>query len=225
MLSILIYLFLLHILSLSITTTVAGLIIGAYGIVQLILRIPLGITLDIIKNHKLFIIIGSFLAGISSIGMLFFPSPVMLFISNTVSGMASTAWIAFTVLYPVYYENNQSARAIGILNAFQRFGILIAFAIGGLLYSRFGIRSLFIFSFISGMIRLYSSIFYLNRNLFFRRNNISICKLLIYRQQSLLLFSTLVIFIFSNFFGTVYSFSTSTASSSSHQMAALPFLQ
>jgi hypothetical protein len=39
---------------------VVGLIVGAYGVTQLILRIPLGITIDIVRNHKLFIVAGSF---------------------------------------------------------------------------------------------------------------------------------------------------------------------
>ena len=36
-----------YLLSLSITATVTGVIVGAYGVTQMLLRIPLGLALDI----------------------------------------------------------------------------------------------------------------------------------------------------------------------------------
>ena len=104
-----------YLFTLSMTATTVGLIVGAYGVTQLILRIPLGITVDIVRNHKLFIVIGTFLAGVSSLGMMISPSPVVLFIANAMSGVASSTWISFTVLYPVYYEKSEGTKAIGIL--------------------------------------------------------------------------------------------------------------
>ena len=120
-----------YLFTLSITATMVGLIVGAYGVTQLILRIPLGITVDIVRNHKLFIVIGTFLAGASSLGMIISPSPVLLCIANGVSGVASSSWISFTVLYPVYYEKSEGTKAIGTINLFTNAGRLAAFIVGG----------------------------------------------------------------------------------------------
>ena len=38
--------------------TLAGMIVGSYGLTQMILRIPLGILSDAIKKRKLFVMIG-----------------------------------------------------------------------------------------------------------------------------------------------------------------------
>ena len=141
-----------YLFTLSITATVIGLIVGAYGVTQLLLRIPLGITVDIVRNHKLFILIGTFLAGASSLGMIISPSPVLLFIANALSGAASSTWISFTVLYASYYDKSEGAKAIGRLNVFTNAGRFAAFIAGGILFERIGIRGLFVASFASGMI-------------------------------------------------------------------------
>ena len=116
-----------YLFTLSMTATVVGLIVGAYGVTQLVLRIPLGITVDIVRNHKLFIVIGTFLAGASSLGMIISPSPVLLFIANALSGAASSTWISFTVLYASYYEKSEGTKAIGRINVFTNAGRFAAF--------------------------------------------------------------------------------------------------
>jgi MFS family permease len=133
-----------YLFTLSMTATTVGLIVGAYGVTQLILRIPLGITVDIVRNHKLFILIGTFLAGVSSLCMMISPSPAMLFAANALSGVASSTWISFTVLYHAYYERSESTKAMGIMNLCVNAGILAAFIAGGVLFERVGIRAGFL---------------------------------------------------------------------------------
>ena len=141
-----------YLFTLSMTATTVGLIVGAYGVTQLVLRIPLGITVDIVRNHKLFIVIGTFLAGASSLGMI-----ILLHRCSCVSQTACPEpphrrWISFTVLYPAYYEKSEGTKAIGTINLFSNAGRLAAFIVGGILFERIGIRGLFVASFASGMI-------------------------------------------------------------------------
>ena len=200
-----------YLFTLSMTATVVGLIVGAYGVTQLILRIPLGITVDHVRNHKLFIVIGTFLAGASSLGMIISPSPVLLFIANALSGAASSTWISFTVLYASYYEKSEGTKAIGIINVFTNAGRFAAFIAGGLLFERIGIRGLFVVSFVSGIIGSIVALC-IKREEEAARINISMGGLVrVVKERRLLFFSVMCALTYLVTFGTVYSFTTSTA--------------
>jgi MFS family permease len=200
-----------YLLALSLTATVVGLIVGAYGVTQLVLRIPLGITVDIVRNHKLFIVIGTLLAGTSSLGMIISPSPVLLFIANALSGAASSTWISFTVLYASYYEKSEGAKAIGRINVFTNAGRFAAFIAGGILFERIGIRGLFVASFVSGIIGCILALF-IKREREPAPVNISIGGLVrVMKERRLLFFSMMCAVTYLVLFGTVYSFTTSTA--------------
>ena len=193
------------------TGTVVGLVVGAYGVTQLVLRIPLGITVDVVRNHKLFIVIGTFLAGTSSLGMIISPSPVLLFIANALSGAASSTWISFTVLYASYYEKSEGTKAIGIINVFTNAGRFAAFIAGGLLFERIGIRGLFVVSFVSGIIGSIVALC-IKREEEAARINISMGGLVrVVKERRLLFFSVMCALTYLVTFGTVYSFTTSTA--------------
>ncbi|WP_407313087.1 MFS transporter [Desulfosporosinus sp. SB140] len=199
-----------YLLSLSITATVVGVIVGAYGVTQLLLRIPLGIITDIIGNHKIFIIIGTFLAGTSSIMIILFGSPSLLFASNALSGVASSTWISFTLLYSSYYDQSEGTKAIGLVTSLQNVGILAAFLLGGVFFEQFGIRSLFILSFVFGMAGCILSLFIKPENA--GRTNVTAASLVkVMKNKRLLIVSLLGGFVWFLMFGTVYSFTTSTA--------------
>ncbi len=200
-----------YLLSLSITATVTGVIIGAYGVTQMLLRIPLGLALDIHRQHKLVIIAGVLLAGLSSLGMLLFPSPGMLILSNALSGVASSAWISFAILYTSYYESSQSTKAVGIINVFFQGGILLAFLAGGLLVSRFGIQMLFKASFAAGLLGGLLALFIPHESAT-RGTNVNVTGLIkVIHDRRVLTFSLMSGMAWFVIFATVFSFSTSTA--------------
>ncbi len=175
------------------------------------LRIPLGITVDIVRNHKLFIVIGTFLAGASSLGMIISPSPVLLFIANALSGAASSTWISFTVLYASYYDKSEGTKAIGRINVFTNAGRFAAFIVGGILFGRVGIRGLFVASFVSGMIGCILALC-IKHERDTARINISVGSLVgVVKERRLLFFSIVCALTYLVLFGTVYSFTTSTA--------------
>jgi len=200
-----------YLMTLAISATLVGAIVGAYGLTQLLLRIPLGIALDIRRNHKQVILIGVFLSGISSIGMLLFPSAAMLFISNALSGVASSTWISFTILYASYYESQHSTKAIGIINVCFQTGILLAFIVGGLLFGRFGIQALFKTSFAAGMIGSLLALG-IRHEPSAKGTNVTVASLLkVVRDRRVICFSLLCSVAWFVVFATVFSFSTSTA--------------
>ncbi len=141
-----------HLMGMGISATLVGIIIGAYGFTQLALRIPVGICADIYKVHKRFIIVGCILAGVSSLGLMLSFSPILLIVANAVSGMASSTWISFTVMYSGFYPPDKTYKAIGIMNGCCNGGIFASYIIGGIVANSFGIEPLFVISFFMGMI-------------------------------------------------------------------------
>ncbi len=153
-----------HLLALNVGAVAVGFIVGAYGLTQMVLRIPLGIFADFLQNHMLIIRVGIFFAAISSVGLMIFPSSALLFLSNAVSGMASSAWISFTVLYSSFYSEDEASKAVGSIMVANNVGILSAYVVGGLLYESTGIEPLFVASCVVGGIGLVLSFFIPNRS-------------------------------------------------------------
>jgi len=148
-----------YLMDMGIVSLVAGAVVGAYGFSQLVLRIPLGIAADKLQNHRLFISIGMILAGISSLGLMFFPSTALLILANALSGAASSTWLSFTLMYVAANPNISQGKSIGRSNALNNFGILTAYLVGGLLFDKIGIKTLFVFSFAAGMLGLLLTFF------------------------------------------------------------------
>ncbi len=96
----------------------AGMIVGSYGLVQMVLRIPLGILSDVLKKRKSFIMMGfgfSILAsaGLACTAMLAgresIPSWLAFaaLIFRGMSGITAATWVQFSVLYSSNYQGDQ----------------------------------------------------------------------------------------------------------------------
>jgi len=204
-----------YLLSLSISAAVVGVIIGVYGFTQMVLKLPIGIVSDGVVNHKFFIVGGCLLAGISSIGMLVFPNWLCLILANGISGVASSTWVSFTVLYSFYYNKAETSKAIGLVNAFNNIGIVLAYAVGGLLYQYFGMGMLFAVSFSSGILAAILALFIKKKamlSLVSEKPRITRKAIIgVMRDKRLWFFSILSSFSFFILFASVFSFSNSTA--------------
>lgn len=135
-----------YLISLGVTATLAGVIFGVHSFVQLVLRFPVGLRSDALGRQKPFIVMGMVFSALASVIMYFFPSPAMLFVGNAISGVSSTMYVAFTVLYAKYYGNDTSNNAMGVIGAVVEVGIFAAFLAGGFLYQSAGMRVLFLIS-------------------------------------------------------------------------------
>lgn len=122
-----------------------GIIGGAYGLSQTVLRIPIGILSDKLMNRKTFILFGILCAFISSIIVYFIPNPYTLVLARFLAGVASATWVNFTVLFISYFSQNESAKAVGIVNSNCKIGQLIGMFIGGFVAISIGVRNLFFF--------------------------------------------------------------------------------
>ena len=116
----------------------AGLVMGAYGLSQLILRMPLGIWVDYLGSRKPFIILGFVLDGAASVGLIFSQSTAMLFLSVFTAGMAASMWVAFTVLFANYFPMGQVGRSMGLIFFFTRMSQAMTNYAGGAVAEKWG---------------------------------------------------------------------------------------
>lgn len=147
-----------HAESLGATHKTIGILIGSYGFVQMVLRIPLGILSDTIKKRKIFVVIGMFLCAASGLGLWLSTNPILLIVFRALCGAGATTWVIFTVLYTSYFDKQSSTKAIGILNSFNYSGQVIAMSISGVITQQFGQGSAFLLGFTGGAIGLILSL-------------------------------------------------------------------
>ena len=135
-----------------------GLVSGAYGFTQMVLRIPLGILSDRLRRHKPFVVIGCLMTMLSGLGFLVYYSPPGFLISRGLAGVASAAWVSFTVLYSSYFPHTEGPRRISQLNAANMGGRLAGYLLIILIVPLLGILSAFWFSALAGGIALLMSL-------------------------------------------------------------------
>jgi len=183
-----------------------GIITGSYGLMQLIIRIPLGILSDRLNKRKIFIHIGILCTTLGSLITFFNPTTFSLLITRILAGIAASTWVAFTILYSSYYRANESTKAIGVLNAYNAAGQVVAMTIGGYLSSHFGTIYLYLLSSIGGALSLFISFFIVeNKNI--SKVPITLNQILFVLKDKKLLFTSLLA-ILSQFltFATLFGF-------------------
>lgn len=128
-----------------------GLIAGAYGFSQTLIRIPIGILSDKMRNRKIFIIIGIVSTVVSAFIVYVFPNPYMLLVARLLAGVASATWVNFIVLFTNYFKRDESSKAIGIATSNSKIGQLFAMLLGGFVAVTYNIRNIFLLSIAAGI--------------------------------------------------------------------------
>jgi len=126
-----------------------GLIAGTYGLVQMLIRFPLGILSDKWQKRKLFIQAGLLFATASGLVVFVLPHPVTLLISRSFAGGTAATWVAFTILGASY--SNNTMQVIGRLNAAAGVAKVVAFVLGGAIAEWLGVRHAFLVGGLAGL--------------------------------------------------------------------------
>ncbi len=128
-----------------------GGILGAYGISQLVMRLPLGVLADSVGRHKLFIMTGTVTAALASLIRINLPDGNGFFMANLLSGFASSMWISYMVMYTGFFSAENQQKATSRIIMANNLGILLGFISSTILYKTFGMTFLCILSTASGM--------------------------------------------------------------------------
>jgi len=134
--------------------SMVGLIIGSYGFIQMLLRIPIGILSDTIKNRRLFLFSAMIASFISSTGFYFFSSPILLLLSRALAGLAVSNWAIFITTFSALGDDQNRSKAIGTVNALNSAGNIGAFIFGGIVAEYINVRTTFLVSILTSLLGL-----------------------------------------------------------------------
>jgi len=129
--------------SLGASFTTVGIVVGAYGFVQMFLRIPLGIWSDSLGRRLPFLYAGHFFNFLGCLGLAMAPSAAYLVVFRGVLGISASTWVAFTVLYASYLPPDETPKAMGVVSAINGISLTIAIGLGGLIAQFWGMESTF----------------------------------------------------------------------------------
>jgi len=188
-----------------------GLIVGGYGLSQMLMRIPLGILSDKLNKRKIFVVISMLLCVISSMGIWFFPNVHSLLIFRSIAGLAASAWVVQSVLYASYFPVSQLSRAMGNISAICYAGQMIGFLFGGITAYYLGAESIFLVGTISGLLGFVLSFFIVETKAVRRQAVRSLDLLAIARDRRLNLTALLASLLQFMAFGTVFGFTSLVA--------------
>lgn len=113
--------------------TIAGIVLGSYGLMQIILRLPFGITSDKLRRRKPFVLLGMLCATLSCVSLASSETVGWALAGRILSGISASTWVAFTVMYAGYYRSNEATRAMGNISLLIASGQLAGMILSGLL--------------------------------------------------------------------------------------------
>ena len=141
-----------HLTALGITASFAGIIMGAYGMSQLVLRIPISVGEDVSGQHKAFILSGLGVMALGAAIPLISSAPAAYLISRTLMGVSASTWVSYTAAFTA---NAADVKArMGQLTAANNLGMMLAYVASAVLYPLIGIMGLFAFSAVCALLAL-----------------------------------------------------------------------
>ncbi len=129
--------------SLGASFTTVGLVVGAYGFVQMWLRIPLGVWSDRLGRRLPFLYAGHFFNLVGCLGLAMAPTPIYLIAFRGVLGISAATWVAFTVLFASYFPPDQSPKAMGVVTAVNGISLIVVNGSGGQIAQMWGMGATF----------------------------------------------------------------------------------
>lgn len=119
-----------------------GIIVGAYGFTQMVARFGTGLISDILGRYKIIIVLGCFLAALGSVLRLVIPTGPGFLAANLLSGLASSTWLCFMLLYTSIVAGGNMLKALGYVFAANNIGIMLSFISSAVLYQYLGMSFL-----------------------------------------------------------------------------------
>ena len=129
--------------SLGASFTTVGVVLGAYGFVQMLLRIPVGIWSDRLGRRLPLLYAGHFFNLLGCLGLAYAPNAAWLVLARGVFGISAATWVGFTVLYASYFPPNEAPKAMGVVSAVNGISLTIFIGLGGQIAEIWGMASTF----------------------------------------------------------------------------------
>lgn len=131
-----------YLTDLGATAVFVGIVTGAYGGAQFLLRLPIGVMADRVGRHKKILVAGTLLAGAACGIRVLFSGTGGFLAASILSGVGSATWLSFMVMNSGFYEPEEQQKASGKIIFAYNAGVLAAFVTGTLLYQYGGMKLL-----------------------------------------------------------------------------------
>ncbi len=133
-----------------------GIVLSAYAIPQVLLRIPIGIWSDSLGKRKPLVIIGIVFTSLGALGLGLSVTTWLLFLSRMTTGIGASAWVVFPLYFTAYFRENGSDKAIGIINFVRSIALISATAVSGFIAEGFGLNQPFFIAAALGVVALFA---------------------------------------------------------------------
>lgn len=145
-----------------------GVILSAYGLIQFLLRIPIGILSDRINRRITFIFVGLGASILSGFGFFFSHSLVHFLLFRSLAGLAASTWVIFTIVFNNFFKGDTN-RSMGNLVFIMVISQIISTFTGGFLGEKLSWNYIFLISAFLAIASLILSVFLREGNM--KENN------------------------------------------------------
>lgn len=139
-----------YLLAQKVSADFVGIVVGAYGFTQMVARFGIGLISDILGRYKIIIVAGCIFAAVSSVVRIVVPTGPGFLTANLMSGLASSTWLCFMLLYTSSVAKANLLQALGYVFAANNLGIMLSFISSAVLYQYFGMTLLCALSVVAG---------------------------------------------------------------------------
>ncbi|OZB94022.1 MFS transporter [Paenibacillus sp. XY044] len=116
--------------------TYLGIVLGSYGLMQILFRLPLGILSDFMEKRRPFIWLG--LAASALSGLMFAASGQLgwALTARAMAGIAASTWVVFTVAFSGFFPKHEVTRAMSMMQFTTVTAQLTSMLVSGYLVER-----------------------------------------------------------------------------------------
>ena len=136
-----------------------GIVVASYALPQFLLRIPIGVWSDALGRRKPFVAGGIVMASVGALGLGLAPNPWSLSLARAATGFGAATWVTFTVYLASYYHQEDTGRAIGIINFVNGAAVVVATSVGGAVAEVWGFKFTFLGATLLGIVALVTLLF------------------------------------------------------------------
>lgn len=140
--------------SMGASLSMVGVVVASYAFPQLLLRIPMGIYYDSMKKRKPMIAMAMVAVSAGALGLGLAPNVTFLWMARIITGIGGATWVAFTVYMVSYYQRQNGARAIGLINSVNCIALVVATFSGGIIAEYWSPRHTFFIAALLGVVGL-----------------------------------------------------------------------